>query len=503
MFDVDAAYDVTFDSAATTARLHVRRGDVFLDLQSHDYDLLEMAEVALVVGELSSNAASLRLSDSGSLSASAAEVGYNGAPATLSLPGPASDLILALYMSVLQNGTVAGNGSITGEIFNYGSISPGEDTTGQLQIVGDYHQLGTGALDIEVSGTAPGSQYDVLDVNGEADLGGGLFVQLADGFEPQAGQTFDILNASSIIGSFDVAFMPGLTTEDFMRVDYGFPSPGSASATIIVESLASLFGFDDPESIGITGLPSDVAVGDFDNDNDDDLAITLFDTDSVLIVLSGIDQQTGDWIADGTTQHAVGNEPSGITAGFFDGDNHLDLAVANRAHNTVQVLLNDGLGTGGFNVQSALGVGNQPSDLAAGDLDALAGTDLVVANTGDNELRILSGDGSGSFTPAEMIAGGLFPVAVDTGDLDNDKGQQRGISPVLPCLPSCTRNRDSSPFLGCESTVGSPWPRVRQRSAFGGCHGVCAMCARGASPWNASLSHSHPTVFRAPTNPKA
>ena len=33
---------------------------------------------------------------------------------------------------------------------------------------------------------------------------------------------------------------------------------------VVVESLASLLGFDDPETVGLDGLPSGVAIGDFD-----------------------------------------------------------------------------------------------------------------------------------------------------------------------------------------------------------------------------------------------
>ena len=43
--------------------------------------------------------------------------------------------------------------------------------------------------------------------------------------------------------------------------------------------------------------------------------------------------------------YAVGYDPTAIVAGDFNGDGHLDLAVANGADNTVSVLLGNGDGT--------------------------------------------------------------------------------------------------------------------------------------------------------------
>ena len=60
--------------------------------------------------------------------------------------------------------------------------------------------------------TTPGAQYDVVDVGGSLALGGTLDVELLYGFQPHAGQTFDILNfdPASLAGEFAAISLPDL-----------------------------------------------------------------------------------------------------------------------------------------------------------------------------------------------------------------------------------------------------------------------------------------------------
>ena len=66
---------------------------------------------------------------------------------------------------------LGGHGIIGGNLLNSGVVSPG-NSPGTLTIRGDYTQNATGTLRIEVAGSSPG-QYDVLAVNGRANLGEG------------------------------------------------------------------------------------------------------------------------------------------------------------------------------------------------------------------------------------------------------------------------------------------------------------------------------------------
>ena len=43
-----------------------------------------------------------------------------------------------------------------------------------------------------------------------------------------------------------------------------------------------------------------------------------------------------------------------------------------------------------------------------------------MASTGDNTVRILLGDGDGTFTESTMFTVGASPVAIVSGDVNND-----------------------------------------------------------------------------------
>lgn len=103
----------------------------------------------------------------------------------------------------IQGGLLAGNGLITGDVSNDGIVGPG-NSAGLLSIDGDFSQSAIGLLDIELGGLLAGSEYDVLDITGTANLAGTLEVSLIDGFAPTIGDSFDILTAETLNGSFDI-----------------------------------------------------------------------------------------------------------------------------------------------------------------------------------------------------------------------------------------------------------------------------------------------------------
>jgi hypothetical protein len=68
----------------------------------------------------------------------------------------------------------------------------------------------TAELSIELGGTTPGSQFDQVAVAGDATLGGQLTVSLIDGFTPSIGQTFAILTADDVDGTFATEVLPSV-----------------------------------------------------------------------------------------------------------------------------------------------------------------------------------------------------------------------------------------------------------------------------------------------------
>lgn len=110
----------------------------------------------------------------------------------------------------IQGGTLAGSGTVNGNVINSGQVSPGM-SPGVLHINGDYTQSAEGMLYVELGGTLPG-QFDQLGVAGTATLDGTLHVGLFGGFDPDEGDAFPFVICGSRNGDFAVT--KGLLLED-------------------------------------------------------------------------------------------------------------------------------------------------------------------------------------------------------------------------------------------------------------------------------------------------
>ncbi len=127
-----------------------------------------------------------------------------------------------------------------------------------------------------------------------------------------------------------------------------------------------------------------------------------------------------------TNSQVIGNQATGILApgaillADMNGDGIPDLIVANSGANNV--LVYPGLGNGQFgppvNGTQGFPVGTDPTGLAVADLNGQP--DLLVADTGSNDVSVLLGQGSGSswtMIPGPRIQTDAGPVAVAVGNL--------------------------------------------------------------------------------------
>ena len=101
----------------------------------------------------------------------------------------------------IAGGGLSGNGTISGSVTNSGQCSPGA-SPGTLTINGNYTQLPTAVLNIEIGGLTAGSQFDRLIVTGAATLNGTLRVTRVNGFQPGAGNSFQVMTFASRSGNF-------------------------------------------------------------------------------------------------------------------------------------------------------------------------------------------------------------------------------------------------------------------------------------------------------------
>ena len=89
-----------------------------------------------------------------------------------------------------------------------GTVEPG-NSPGMLKVDGSLSLDDAATLAIDLAGTSPG-EFDRLEVADDLTLDGTLDVQFFDDFSPVVGDTFDVLDWSTLAGMFDEVTLPDL-----------------------------------------------------------------------------------------------------------------------------------------------------------------------------------------------------------------------------------------------------------------------------------------------------
>jgi hypothetical protein len=214
--------------------------------------------------------------------------------------------------------------------------------------------------------------------------------------------------------------------------------------------------------------PRSVAIGDFNGDHIQDLAVASKASNppsgpGQVSVLLGKAAPGGK--GTGTfgeaADFAVGTTPNCVAVGDFNGDGNQDLVTVNSNFSSHNVSILLGTGTGSFNPASPRDfvVGSQPRSVAVGDFNGDQKQDLVVTNENSRSVSILLGNGDGSFGMAQNFDVGtnqvgvdLFPYWVAVGDFAGPNG----IPPDgKPDLAVTIRTPDSRVLIFLNTTVTS------------------------------------------------
>ncbi len=231
-------------------------------------------------------------------------------------------------------------------------------------LVGDFN--GDGIADIATTTVGPGGRGEVETFTGAGNGSFGTARLVTDkgaGTGSGAGAALADLNGDHRL---DLVLVDGYSSDH--RVDTLF---GTGAGTFVPGP-----------SVAVGMGASSIAVGDFNGDAHQDVAVTDEDDAAVSVLLGN---GSGALTAGATVP--AGPRPLGLTTGDFNGDKHLDLAVTNVDDHGVTLLL--GTGKGAFAATKAITVGSSPQSVVAGRFDGDAVDDLAADNFNDTTVSVL------------------------------------------------------------------------------------------------------------------
>lgn len=227
------------------------------------------------------------------------------------------------------------------------------------------------------------------------------------------------------------AFLSALLTLGLL---IGAASCRVAPRSAFPQGAADLFSAAAGSPLGVPFAPGGVLLGDINHDGLPDLVVRSSESPQIAVYFGN---GSGGFLLAPGSPLALQEPASEIAAGDLNGDDWLDLVLANHDSYRIQILIGDGSGSFIPHTNSLLELkrGQHPHThgLALGDLNNDGHLDLVTGNTTDSDVVVGIGDGKGGFAPAPgspfEVAQGPYPLALD--DLNNDGNLDLAITSTL------------------------------------------------------------------------
>jgi hypothetical protein len=212
-----------------------------------------------------------------------------------------------------------------------------------------------------------------------------------------------------------------LLTASWSLFSISCPSGNTQSNASQQASQQSWFANAPDSPVSVQGGPSDVVIGDMNNDRKLDLVVACARSRSITVLEGKGNGQFGAVLGNTT----LAEPPNDMAVGDLNTDGKLDIAVT--SHDSYGVVLLTGDGKGGLAVAPTspfvMKQGQHPHThgLAVADINRDSKPDLITCNNADNDISLALGDGRGNFTRArQSFPVGPSPYPFGLGDVNND-----------------------------------------------------------------------------------
>ena len=161
------------------------------------------------------------------------------------------------------------------------------------------------------------------------------------------------------------------------------------------------------------GTPNVLLTADVDLDGHTDI-LTVRQIYDIGVIYLGL----GGGAFSSPISRLVGDRPTGVAVGHFNGDTYPDVVFSNAGDGVLSVLV--GLGQGEFAYPGTLELEPGLSTVLAAPLDGDENTDLLVLGGATDTLWTLLGTGDGSFSSSFSVTTCDSPVDASLADFDGD-----------------------------------------------------------------------------------
>jgi len=160
--------------------------------------------------------------------------------------------------------------------------------------------------------------------------------------------------------------------------------------------------------------PSANEGADFDGDGHIDIAVAHGGNNQLSVHMGN-----GTGVYTTPVNYTAGNSVRGVAITDIDADGDDDIVTASRQSSLLTVFYNDGAGVFDSSLNFEAGA-NGETAVAATDVNGDGILDIIVGAYSSQQLVIMLGDGQGNLTPSDIIGAGGRPWMVAVGDIDGD-----------------------------------------------------------------------------------